>query len=240
MTRKIKVTVWNEYRHEKHAEEVKKVYPEGIHSVISDFLNKEDNIIAKTATLDEPEHGLTDEVLNNTDVLIWWAHGAHNEVKDEIVEKVYKKILYGMGFIALHSAHACKIFKKLCGTNSLKLKWRVNAEKERIWVIEPGHPIAEGLDEYFEIEKVETYGERFEIPAPDDLVFISWFEGGNVFRSGVCYNRGKGNIFYFKPGHESYPVYYQKEVQKVIKNAVNWAVPVDGPDCKHGYSEPLE
>jgi len=235
----IRVTVWNEYRHERKNEKVKAVYPNGIHGVIAEFLRK-DGFEVRTATLDEPEHGLTDEILNSTDVMIWWGHAAHEEVKDDIVEKVYQKVLDGMGLIVLHSGHFSKIFRKLMGT-SCDLKWREIGEKERLWVIEPGHPIAEGLGEYIEIPHVEMYGERFDIPAPDTLVFVSWFQGGEVFRSGCCYHRGRGKIFYFRPGHESFPIYYQPEIQQVIKNAVRWAAPVKGPKPSFGHhKQPLE
>ena len=240
MKNNIKVTVWNEFIHEKNHEKVKKVYPEGIHKLIAEKLNPVDNFELKTATLQEKEHGLTKEALDNTDVLLWWGHTAHNEVEDEIVERVYNYVLNGMGLIVLHSAHASKIFKKLCGTNSNQLKWREIGEKERIWVIEPGHPIADGLDEKFEIENTEMYGERFDIPAPDTLVFISWFEGGEVFRSGCCYQRGKGKVFYFRPGHETYPIYYKDDIIKVLINAVNWAAPVKGPDFDLGQVAPQE
>ncbi|MCX7796767.1 MAG: ThuA domain-containing protein [bacterium] len=235
----IKVTVWNEFRHEKIHEEVARVYPNGIHNAIADYLKKQPDIEVKTATLDEPDHGLTQEALDNTDVLIWWGHMAHNEVKDDIVERVYSKVLNGMGLIVLHSAHLSKIFRKLMGTSCM-LKWREAGEKERIWVVEPGHPITEGLGEYFEIPHTEMYGERFDIPKPDELVFISWFEGGEVFRSGCCFYRGKGKIFYFRPGHETFPIYYQPEVLRVIYNAVKWAKPVMGPEIHFGNVKPLE
>lgn len=239
MSRIIHVTVWNENRHEKTNEKVANLYPKGIHGAIADFLSKEQDMEIRTATLDEPSHGLTDEVLEWTDVLLWWGHKAHDEVQDEIVEKVYNRVLKGMGLIVLHSAHFSKIFKKLMGS-SCDLKWREIGEKERIWVVEPGHPIAKGLGEYFEVPNAEMYGERFDIPSPDTLVFLSWFEGGEVFRSGCCYNRGNGKIFYFRPGHETYPIYYQEEVQQVIKNAIRWAVPTDGPKSNFGNVKPLE
>mgnify|MGYP000918283468 CR=1 FL=1 len=238
---KIKVTVWNEYRHEKRSEHIAKIYPEGIHGAISSYLKQFDYIEVKTATLDEPFHGLTDEVLDNTDVLIWWGHIAHNEVSDEIVEKIYNKVLCGMGLIVLHSGHNSKIFKKLMGT-SCSLKWREIGEKERIWVVEPGHPIAEGIDEYFELEHEEMYGERFDIPQPDTLVFLGWFQGGEVFRSGCCYHRGLGKVFYFQPGHETYPIFHNDKILRIIKNAVEWARPVkkiETVQCYH-IKEPLE
>ena len=238
--KKVKVTVWNEYRHEKLDEEIRKVYPEGIHNAIASYLKTTDELEVRTATLDEPEHGLTNEILNSTDVLIWWGHMAHHEVRDDIVEKIYNRVLDGMGIIVLHSGHASKIFGKLMGTATEKLKWRDVGEKERLWVIAPNHPIAQGIGEYIELEKEEMYGERFEIPDPDKLVFISWFEGGEVFRSGCCYERGRGKVFYFRPGHEAFPVFYNPEILRVIKNAVQWATPVEGTQSIYGYTEPLE
>lgn len=240
MGKAIRITVWNEYRHEKEDKMVNAIYPHGIHNAIAGFLRETPGFEAGTATLDEPDHGLNDDVLASTDVLIWWGHCAHNEVKDETVQKVYRRVLEGMGLIVLHSGHASKIFTMLCGTDSGSLKWRDDGEKERLWVIEPGHPVAEGLGEYIEIEKEEMYGEHFNIPAPDALVFISWFAGGEVFRSGCCYNRGKGKVFYFRPGHETYPVYHQPEIQRVIRNAVRWAAPVAGPAPVYGNTAPLE
>jgi len=235
----IRVTVWNEGRHEKSNEQIGKLYPEGMHGAIAKHLEVQPGITVRTATLDEPDHGLTDEVLNNTDVLTWWAHMAHHEVRDDIVDKVHDRVLNGMGLICMHSAHFSKIFRKLMGT-TCNLKWREIGEKERIWVIEPGHPIAAGLDEYIELENTEMYGERFDIPDPDTLVFVSWFQGGEIFRSGCCYHRNKGKVFYFRPGHETFPIYYNPEILRVITNAIHWAAPVNGPEVNFGNKQPLE
>lgn len=220
---KTRVTVWNEFRHEREHEDVKAVYPEGIHQAIAAFLSREEDIVVRTATLDEPEHGLTDEVLDNTDVLIWWGHMAHHEVSDEIVEKVHRRItIEGMGLIVLHSGHASKIFTRLCGTPSNLLSWRESGDLERVWVVNPAHPIAAGIDDFFEIPHTETYSEHFNIPQPDELIFISWYSGGEVLRSGFTLTRGLGKVFYFSPGHETMPIFFQKEVQRVIRNALHY------------------
>jgi trehalose utilization protein len=232
MTNLPRVTIWNEYRHEKENAAIGELYPEGIHGALAKAL-REEGFSVQTATLDEPEHGLTEAILDETDVLLWWGHKAHDEVEMAIVDRVQERILAGMGLIVLHSGHFSKIFQRMMGT-TCNLKWREANEKERIWVVEPGHPIAEGLGAYFEIPQAEMYGERFDIPAPDTLVFLSWFQGGEVFRSGCCYHRGQGKIFYFRPGHETYPVYYQPEVLRVIANAVRWAAPVDNPSMQFG------
>lgn len=219
----IKVTVWNEFAHEKTDDNIKKIYPDGIHKVIADFLGKNDDMVIRTAVLGDPEHGLTDEVLNDTDVLIWWGHMCHHEVSDEVAAKVKDHVLRGMGFIPLHSAHMCKPFMGLMGT-SCTLKWR-DGDRERIWCVDPGHPIAQGIPETFVLEPEEMYGEFFDIPKPDSIVFLSWFRGGEVFRSGCTFTRGYGRIFYFRPGHEANPSYYNEYVQKIITNAVRWACP---------------
>ena len=220
----INITIWNEYVHEQENEHVGKLYPKGIHGCIKEFLESDKNLNIRTATLDEPEHGLTEEILNNTDVLIWWGHKAHKLVDDKIVDRVQGRVLEGMGLLVLHSGHHSKIFKRMMGTTA-NIRWAERGEKERIWVCNPGHPITYGLGEYFEIEMTEMYCEPFQVPAPDETVFVSWFEGGEVFRSGLCYKRGNGKIFYFRPGHESYPVYYNKDVQTVISNSIYWTCP---------------
>lgn len=220
----IRVTVWNENVHEKTDKEVREVYPEGIHGAIAGFLGKNDDIEVRTATLDMPEHGLSEETLDTTDVLIWWAHVAHDKVDDAVVKRVQTKVLEGMGLICLHSAHFSKIFRVLLGT-TCSLKWREDGEKERLWNIEPSHPITAGIGEYFELPNTEMYGERFDIPTPDKLVLVSWFRGGEVFRSGCTWERGHGRIFYFRPGHETFPIYRNKDVQTVLTNSVRWAAP---------------
>ncbi len=193
----------------------------------------------RTATLDEPEHGLTEAVLAQSDVLIWWGHKAHHEVSDEVVQRVQQRVLAGMGLVVLHSGHFSKIFTRLMGT-SCNLSWRVANEKERLWVVAPGHPIAEGLNASIELSHEEMYSEPFDIPPPETLVLISWFQGGEVFRSGCCYQRGQGRIFYFRPGHEAYPTYHNAQVQRVIANAVRWAAPTPGAPPVFGRTQPLE
>ena len=229
----IRVTVWNEYAHERSDEKVKEIYPNGIHGAIADFL-KSDDIEVRCATLDDEECGLTKEVLDNTDVLLWWGHMCHNKVPDEVAMRVRDAVLEGMGAIFLHSAHHSKPFRFLMGT-SCNLGWREDGDLERVWISKPSHPIVQGIDRYFEIPHEEMYGEPFDIPEPDQLIMMGWYEGGEVFRSGCCYNRGNGRVFYFQPGHESYPTYYIPEVQHIIRNAVYWAAPTYRAqlDCPH-------
>jgi trehalose utilization protein len=240
MSTPIRVTVWNEFRHEQDPEHpAHAIYPQGIHAAIASGLREHPDVAVRTATLDEPDQGLPPEVLESTDVLLWWGHAAHDDVDDELVTQVQQRVLDGMGLIVLHSGHYSKVFKRLMGT-SCALKWREGDDHERIWVVEPGHPIAEGLGEYIDVGREEMYGERFDIPAPETLVFVSWFTGGEVFRSGCCYTRGRGKVFYFRPGHESFPTYFHTDVRRVLVNAVRWAAPVHGTAPVFGNTAPLE
>lgn len=219
----MKVTVWNENQHEKSVPRVTELYPGGLHEYIASFL-RDDDVEVRTATLDDENCGLDDDVLDDTDVLIWWGHMAHNKVPDEVVDRVQQHILGGMGLIVLHSGHFSKIFRRMLGT-TCSLKWRDGA-RERIWTIKPNHPIAEGIPETFALDCEEMYGEAFDIPEPQEVVFMGWFNGGEVFRSGCTFIRGNGKIFYFQPGHETNPSFQNEYIQRIIKNAVKWACPV--------------
>lgn len=238
MTRPLRVTVWNENVHERQHESVKKIYPKGMHTPIAEGIQRElGDAKVRIATLDEPEHGLTEKVLAETDVLTWWGHAAHDRVDDAVVERVHARVLDGMGLVVLHSGHVSKIFMRLMGTGCM-LRWREMGERELIWTVSPTHPIARGVPQPIVIPHQEMYGEFFDIPTPDELVFISSFEGGEVFRGGCCFHRGLGRIFYFSPGHEEYPVYFQPEIQRVIANAVAWCAassePNDQPATRTG------
>lgn len=231
MPEPIRVTVWNEFVHEREREDVRSVYPEGLHQVIAAGLRESlgESVQVRTATLDEPQHGLPEEVLESTDVLLWWGHAAHDRVADAVVDRVQSRVLDGMGLLVLHSGHGAKIFRRLMGTSCM-LRWREAGERERLWVVDPSHPILDGLGtDMIEIEQAEMYGEFFDIPAPDELLMISSFSGGEVFRSGCTFRRGKGKIFYFRPGHELYPIYYHPQIRQVIAGGVRWAVPSGTP-----------
>lgn len=244
----IRVTVWGENVHEQKNKVVAEIYPKTMHGTIAEALNTQDGITASTVTLQDKDHGLTAKKLAETDVLIWWGHAAHGDVKDEVVERVAEAVWAGMGVIFLHSAHFSKPFKRLMGA-PCNLSWREAGERERLWVTSRQHPIAAGIPDHFELEYEEMYGEPFGVPEPLETVFISWFQGGEVFRSGLTYKRGAGNVFYFRPGHETYPTYHQPLVQRVIANGVRWAhnpearlaTPTDAPNRPVGKTlEPLE
>ena len=235
----IRFTVWGEFRHEKRYEQVHKLYPDGMHEAIAAFLRKHTDLKVRTATLDQPDNGLSDAVLADTDVLTWWGHLAHADVQDLITERVFHRVNKGMGLIVLHSGHFSKIFRRLMGT-SCDLKWRVGEDREIVWVTKPGHPITAGLSDHFIIPREEMYGEHFDVPEPLETIFISTFTGGEAFRSGLTYTRGAGKIFYFRPGHETYPTYFNPEVRRVIANAARWAAPSAGPKPVFGNVRPRE
>ena len=225
MNQPVRVVVWNEFVHERNNRAVAEIYPNGIHMTLKEAIEKHlgSQVTVRTATLDQPEHGLTEQVLSETDVLIWWGHAAHEKVDDAVVDRIQQRVGEGVGLIVLHSGHYSKIFRRLMGT-SCGLQWREAGEKERLWCVNPGHPIADGVcpNGYFELEHTEMYGELFDVPPPDELIFISWFEGGEVIRSGCTWTHGKGRIFYFRPGHETFPIYHDRRVQRVIANGVRW------------------
>ena len=238
--RPINLTIWNEYLHEVREPAIAEVYPTGIHGALAEGLAGNDGFSIRTATLAETSHGLTDDVLGSTDVMIWWAHMGHHLVDDAIVAKVHHQVLSGMGLIVLHSGHFSKIFRRLMGTNC-SLTWREADEKERLWVLEPSHPIMAGIPPYFELAAEEMYGERFDVPTPDDLLMVSWFQGGEVFRSCATWRRGHGRVVYFRPGHEEYPTYRNEHVLRVIANSCRWAARTVDIDTRQAPNvEPLE
>lgn len=225
-TAPIRVLVWGENQHEKINAKVREIYPDGMHETIAGGLREllGDEATVTTHVLDEPEHGLTEEVLANTDVLLWWGHIAHEDVDDAVVERIHRNVLEGMGILVLHSGHHSKIFRRLMGT-TCSLRWRNDGDRELVWTVAPRHPITDGVPQPIIVPGQEMYGEFFDIPEPDELIFISSFSGGEVFRSGVTYNRGYGKVFYFSPGDEVYPVYHNPAIQRVLANGVKWARP---------------
>lgn len=236
MNDKIKVTIWNEYREDRNSE----LYPRGLHGFIKDFLDKHENLEVRLAALDDPDQGLPDSVLNNTDVLMWWGHSCHGEVDDALVAKIKKRVYEdGMGFIPIHSAHFSKPFCSIVGASG-KLHWS-DAQKEIIWNILPSHPITAGIPDHFIIENEEAFGEPFLIPQPDELLFVSWFEHGFVFRGGCTYYRGRGKVFYFQPGHDTCASFYNEYVQRILYNGILWAAPNDfgAPMYERTYHEPV-
>src|SRR6476661_5626621 len=240
----VRVTVWGENVHEREEPAVRAIYPDGMHSAIAAGLSQSlgERVRVRTATLEQHEHGLTEDVLDDTDVLTWWGHGAHDQVSDEVVARVHQAVLSGMGLLVLHSGHYSKIFKTLLGT-PCDLRWRNDGERELVWTVDPAHPIAAGVPHPIVIDAHEMYGEHFDIPAPDELVFVSSFAGGEVFRGGCCFTRGAGRIFYFSPGDQEYPIYHHPDVLQVLANAAQWAAPrergpvADAPESPRGWWE---
>ncbi len=234
MTSPIRVTVWGENFHENSDRDragMAERYPSGMHGAIAGGLTEllGDAVRVRTATQDQPDHGLTEEVLDATDVLTWWGHATHAGVDDAVVDRVYARVLGGMGLLVLHSGHFAKIFKRLMGT-TCSLAWRNSADIELVWTVSPSHPIAAGVPQPIVIDEQEMYGEFFDIPAPEELIFLSTFSGGEVFRSGCTWRRGKGKVFYFSPGDQEYPVYHHRDIKQVLANAVQWAKPERASD----------
>ncbi len=224
----IRVTVWTEHVQETdgsdYAKRILEVYPGGLHEALKGIFAECDDMTVTTATMDMPEYGLSEALLDNTDVLVYWAHVAHERLPDEIAQRVRQHVLRGMGFVPLHSAHPSKPLQMLLGSSG-SLCWR-DDDFCRVWTIAPSHPIAQGIPPYFELPEEEMYGEPFDIAKPDEIVFLSWFRSGNVFRSGCTWTRGYGRIFYFQPGHETNRAYYDQNVRRILQNAVRWVAPL--------------
>ncbi|MBL7498073.1 ThuA domain-containing protein [Frankia sp. CNm7] len=221
-----RVLVWGENVHDQEDHEVRQAYPLTMHETIAAALRRllGERALVETATLQEPDHGLSSARVAEVDVLLWWGHVAHDVIADEVVDRLQRRVQQGMGLIVLHSGHLSKIFRRLMGTNC-HLRWREGNDREILWPIMPGHPILRGISGPIVLPAHEMYGEPFNVPAPDSLLFISNFSGGEVFRSGMCWTRGQGKVFYFSPGHETHPVYHHPEVQLVLANAVQWCAP---------------
>lgn len=202
------------------------LHPEGIAATVAGAVLEQLGSDARVATagLEDAEQGLAEAALAACDVLVWWGHEQHEALADETAERVQRHVLAGMGLVVLHSGHHAKPFRRLMGT-TCDLVYREGADEELIWCLDPAHPIAAGVEQPIPVGRHEMYGEPFEIPTPDELVFVSAFSGGEVFRSGCCFRRGSGRIFYFSPGHESDPVYEHPQVRRVIGNAIRWARP---------------
>ena len=228
---KRKVVVWSEGTANVDAGS-KEVYPNDINTAIAEGLKP---LAARgweivKASLNEPEQGLSDALLNSTDVLIWWGHKKHGDVKDELVGKIVSRVKEGkMGFIPTHSSHFCKPLKKLMGTACSWGEYKTDGTSVEILVKEPGHPICEGV-ENFKLPKIERYGEPFAVPTPEAVPLDGVYTLPNgqtkPGRMGLCWTIGKGKVFYFTPGHETYDDYYRPEVRRIFVNAVLWAAPI--------------
>jgi trehalose utilization protein len=225
-----KVVVWSEGTANVESGS-KEVYPNDINTAIAEGLKP---LAARgweivKASLNDPDQGISDALLNSTDVLIWWGHKKHGAVKDELVSKIVNRVKEGnMGFIATHSSHFCKPLKKLLGTPCSWGEYKADGTSVEILVKEPSHPICKGVKD-FKLPKIERYGEPFAVPSPEavplDGVYTRPDGQTQPGRMGLCWTIGKGKVFYFTPGHETYDDYYRPEVRRIFVNAVEWAAP---------------
>ena len=105
-----------------------------------------------------------------------------------------------------------------CGLGS----WRADGAPSHVEVKAPDHPIAKGVPARFDVKQTEMYNEPFTVPAPDTVVFAESWDKGEKFRAGCCWKVGEGRVFYFRPGHETYPVFHQPETLQIAHNAALW------------------
>lgn len=209
----------------------REVYPNDINSAIADGLKPleaEGWKIVK-AGLGDPDQGISDELLNRTDVLVWWGHKKHGEVSNDLVAKIDARVREGrMGFISTHSSHFAKPYRKLMGTPCSWREYKTDGTSVEIIVKDPSHPICKGVKN-FKLPKIERYGEPFAVPTPEsvplDGIYTKPDGSTEPGRMGLCWTVGKGRVFYFTPGHETYDDYFRPEVRQILLNAVVWAAP---------------
>lgn len=202
------------------------VYPNDINSAVAEHLNEHDDLVARAVSIGEPEQGVGEDRLDWADTLVWWGHARHDDVTDETVDRVEAAVTDdGLGFVSLHSAHYSRPFTRLCGTSGDLGEVRYEdippGETETVTVEASDHPLARGVSD-FALPDVEMFGEPFDIPEPDEVVFRSEFEEGGWFRSGVTFTFGEARGVYFRPGHEEFRIYHDPNVRRVIANAVRW------------------
>lgn len=227
----MRVVVWSEG--EVHGHEATG-YPEGMPAAIADAVRGIPEAQVEIASIDDADQGVPDERLRQADVLLWWSHMRHEDLLSATVDRVVSAVEHGLGLVALHSAISSPVFRRLVGTTGGFGGWR-HGDREVLWTVDPSHPICRGVEFPVVMPQQEMYSEPANLPTPDELVFISSFSGGEVFRSGITYRRGVGRIFYFSPGHEEYPVFLHPGVRGILANATSWAARdrVAGPDARH-------
>lgn len=275
--KEIHVLIWDEQQTEQQ-----EVYPNFLGNQLAKHLRKQEHLSVVVVTPDDPQQGLSDENLDQADVLIWWGHRRHKEITPETGQKIVARIQSGdLQMIALHSAHFAtpfmeamaartrqdverdypqsswsnveveylpyqrkahrnemtmliepwvRVFKFPDGREKLQVQlpncvfpnWRNDGKPSYIQTLLPSHPIAAGVSATFTLPKTEMYAEPFHVPAPDEVVFEERWETGEWFRSGSVWNLGKGKVFYFRPGHETFAVFLEEAPLRIIENAVLW------------------
>ena len=227
---KRKVVVWSEGTANVDPNS-KGIYPQDINTAIADGLKPlaERGWEIVKGSLGDPDQGLSAALLDSTDVLIWWGHKKHGEVKDDLVNRIVERVKAGkMGFIGTHSAHFCKPLKQLLQTPCSWREYVADGTSVEIIVKEPSHPICKGV-ENFKLPKIERYGEPFKVPTPEavplDGIYTRPDGKTEPGRMGMCWTIGQGKVFYFTPGHETYNDYHRPEIRRIFVNAVEWAAP---------------
>ena len=268
----VKVVVWDERQPSQRP-----AYADFLGGAVAGHLKSRPGLSVRSVGLDDPGRGLTDEVLGDARVLVWWGHARQDEVAPEVGRKVVGRVKAGtLALLALHSAHWSTPFVEAMnerarldaakaspgaevrdvpppkrytlpnyetrltpyalerrfpdGAKTLDLHlplcvfpaYRNDGKPSFVRVLKPAHPIAEGLPATFEIPREEMYDEPFHVPEPDEVILEERWATGEWFRSGMLWKLGAGHVFYFRPGHETYPTYTQAEPLRVVANAVAW------------------
>jgi trehalose utilization protein len=276
----IRVVIWDERQPAQ-----KSVYPNFLGNHLAEYLRNSERgrgarLQVRSVGIDDPEQGLSSDVLDNCDVLVWWGHQRHGEISADTAKGIVRRITSGqLSLIALHSAHWSRPFieamnerstrdalksltrrerknvqisyippdmrlmrkdEKLTpwwtktaganGTTQLQIKLpscvfpavRADAKPSHVRILAKNHPIARGVPETFDISQTEMYDEPFHVPTPDAVIFEERWDAGERFRGGCLWNLGAGKVFYFRPGHETYPVFKEAAPLRLVENAVRW------------------
>lgn len=272
--KRVRVVVWDERQPSQ-----KEAYENFLGNAIADFLRGEDGLAVQSVTIDDPEQGISQAVLDNCDVLIWWGHKRQSEILPEAGKRIVERISSGkLHLIALHSAHWSTPFveamneitrRRTVATGTAKSDityvpppkqytvprydtrltpftiarkfpdgrqnlevhlpyccfpaYRNDGKPSHVKILQKGHPITKGIPHEFQISRTEMYDEPFHVPEPDDVILEERWATGEWFRSGMLWRLGKGIVFYFRPGHETFPVYKEQFPLKILSNAVRWA-----------------
>lgn len=199
------------------------VYPNDVDGAVADHLGKLPTLQVRRGRLADPSAGLAEDVLDATDVLLWWGHLRHDDVPNDRAEAVVRRVREGkLGLIALHSSCTSKPFKGLMGMACEPGGWREDGRPEHVKIVAPDHPIARGVTP-FTIPRSDMFAEPFEVPAPESVVLVSNWDNGETVRSGLTWTVGKGRVAFLRTGHDAFPVLFHPSVRQIIANATLWA-----------------
>lgn len=215
-TRPVRVRIWCE------GTAPRSVYPDDIDGALADVLGRQAGLVVSRGRLTDLQAGLSDQVLDASDALVWWGHLRHDAVPDDRALAVVKRVREGrLGFVALYAACGSKPFRQMMSMPCEPGSWREDGRPEFVSIKAPDHPIARGIAP-FTISKTDMFSEPFAVPEPETVVFVSSWQKGETLRSGLTWTIGKGRVAYLRTGPDNYPVLFHPSIRQAIANSVRW------------------